>query len=248
MKDTVCVYENVKRTPMSCHAYCAAACTGWLRWINLWIYVVARGFVPCVGLVVFMRTGSKDSQSFFRYFTFVVFFKTRFSKEHALIMKSEMELVCLNQALRHESLSSETLASREQTRRVNRPTWLVSQVICTGRGTSSIYIVTMRVKIDDRLMEQQLEEQGFYSYNYRQLISKASFFLWISFTISPTARVHRMLRLDMSNDKQHTQNEKSEKGFFDPTVLLHLSMQISMHIHLVFLRSMQVLHRVYCGK
>ena len=91
-------------------------------------------------------------------------------------MKSEMELVCLNQALRHESLSSETLASREQTRRVNRPTWLVSQVICPGRGTSSIYIVTMRVKIDDRLMEQQLEEQGFYSYNYRQLISKASFF------------------------------------------------------------------------
>lgn len=78
-------------------------------------------------------------------------------------MNSEMELVCLNQALRHESLFCETLASRKQTRRVNRPTWLVSQVICRPEYVKHIYIyiVTMRVKIDDRLMEQRLEEQGF---------------------------------------------------------------------------------------
>lgn len=40
-----------------------------------------------------------------------------------------------------------------------------------------IYSYNAGKEINDRLMEQQLEEQGFYSYNYRQLISKASFFL-----------------------------------------------------------------------
>ena len=39
-----------------------------------------------------------------------------------------------------------------------------------------IYSYNAGKEINDRLMEQQLEEQGFYSYNYRQLISKASFF------------------------------------------------------------------------
>ena len=75
-----------------------------------------------------------------------------------------------------------------------------------------IYSYNAGKEINDRLMEQQLEEQGFYSYNYRQLISKASFFESHSLSGQPPECTGCCDW--MSNDKQHTQKEKSEKGFF----------------------------------